>query len=223
MTTARTRTSRTGSTAPTGCCCYGPRRPRQDLPARRNPPHRRHRRRGGRHHPAHRRLPGQRQRPADHLPGHPGPRGVHRHARPRRQASPTSQFWLSRRTTASCRRPSRRSTTPRRRTFQIIVAINKMDKPDANPERVMQQLTEYELVPEEWGGDVHLRSSIGQDRRWAFRTCWRTFCWWLRSRSLKPTRTAWPRARSSRRSSTRAADRLRPFWYRTVPSRPATA
>ncbi len=36
----------------------------------------------------------------------------------------------------------------------IIVAINKMDKPDANPDRVMQELTEYELVPEEWGGDV---------------------------------------------------------------------
>ena len=37
---------------------------------------------------------------------------------------------------------------------QIIVAINKMDKPDANPDRVLQQLTEYSLVPEEWGGDV---------------------------------------------------------------------
>lgn len=36
----------------------------------------------------------------------------------------------------------------------IVVAINKMDKPEANPDRVMQQLTEYELVPEEWGGDV---------------------------------------------------------------------
>ena len=36
----------------------------------------------------------------------------------------------------------------------IIVAINKMDKPGANPDRVMQQLTEYELVPEEWGGDT---------------------------------------------------------------------
>ena len=36
----------------------------------------------------------------------------------------------------------------------IIVAINKMDKPTANPERVMEQLTQYELVPEEWGGDV---------------------------------------------------------------------
>ncbi|MDD6021791.1 MAG: translation initiation factor IF-2 [Oscillospiraceae bacterium] len=37
---------------------------------------------------------------------------------------------------------------------QIIVAINKMDKPGANPDRVMQQLTEYGLVPEEWGGDT---------------------------------------------------------------------
>ena len=37
---------------------------------------------------------------------------------------------------------------------QIIVAINKMDKPTANPDRIMQQLTEHSLVPEEWGGDV---------------------------------------------------------------------
>lgn len=36
----------------------------------------------------------------------------------------------------------------------IIVAINKIDKPNANPERIKQQLTEYELVPEEWGGDT---------------------------------------------------------------------
>ena len=36
----------------------------------------------------------------------------------------------------------------------IIVAINKMDKPEANPERVKQELTEHELVPEEWGGDI---------------------------------------------------------------------
>lgn len=36
----------------------------------------------------------------------------------------------------------------------VIVAINKMDKPGANPEQVKQQLTEYELVPEEWGGDT---------------------------------------------------------------------
>ena len=36
----------------------------------------------------------------------------------------------------------------------IIVAINKMDKHGANPDRIKQQLTEYDLVPEEWGGDT---------------------------------------------------------------------
>ena len=36
----------------------------------------------------------------------------------------------------------------------IIVAINKMDKPEANPDRIKQQLTEHDLIPEEWGGDT---------------------------------------------------------------------
>ena len=36
----------------------------------------------------------------------------------------------------------------------IIVAINKMDKPGANPDTIKQELTKYDLVPEEWGGDV---------------------------------------------------------------------
>ncbi|WP_058307773.1 translation initiation factor IF-2 [Gracilibacillus massiliensis] len=36
----------------------------------------------------------------------------------------------------------------------IIVAVNKMDKEGANPDRVMQELTEYELVPEDWGGET---------------------------------------------------------------------
>ncbi len=38
--------------------------------------------------------------------------------------------------------------------IDIIVAINKMDKPTANPDNVKQELTKYDLVPEEWGGDV---------------------------------------------------------------------
>ena len=36
----------------------------------------------------------------------------------------------------------------------IIVAVNKIDKPDANPDRILQQLTEHGLVPEEWGGET---------------------------------------------------------------------
>ena len=36
----------------------------------------------------------------------------------------------------------------------LIVAINKMDKPTANPDKIKEQLTKYDLVPEEWGGDT---------------------------------------------------------------------
>jgi len=36
----------------------------------------------------------------------------------------------------------------------FLVAINKVDKPDSNPDKVMQQLTEYQIVPEEWGGET---------------------------------------------------------------------
>lgn len=36
----------------------------------------------------------------------------------------------------------------------IIVAVNKIDKPEANVDRIKQEMTEYELVPEEWGGDT---------------------------------------------------------------------
>ena len=64
---------------------HGPRRPRQDLAARRDPQDQRRLRRGRRHHPAHRRLPGEdAERRARHLPRHAGPRRLHLDARPRR-------------------------------------------------------------------------------------------------------------------------------------------
>lgn len=47
----------------------------------------------------------------------------------------------------------------------IIVAVNKIDKEGANPERILQQLTEYELVPEEWGGETivcNISAKFGQ-------------------------------------------------------------
>ncbi len=50
----------------------------------------------------------------------------------------------------------------------MIVAINKMDKPEANPDRVKQQLTEHGILPEEWGGDaicvpISARTGMGLD------------------------------------------------------------
>ncbi len=47
----------------------------------------------------------------------------------------------------------------------IIVAINKIDKPEANPEKVKQELTEYQIVPEDWGGDticVNISAKTGE-------------------------------------------------------------
>ncbi|MCL1949771.1 MAG: translation initiation factor IF-2 [Turicibacter sp.] len=47
----------------------------------------------------------------------------------------------------------------------IIVAVNKMDKPEANPDRVMQELLEYGLVPEDWGGDtIYVQISAKQNQ-----------------------------------------------------------
>ena len=47
----------------------------------------------------------------------------------------------------------------------IIVAINKMDKPTANPDKIKQQLTEYGLLPEEWGGDTVICPISAKTRR----------------------------------------------------------
>jgi translation initiation factor IF-2 len=66
---------------------------------------------------------------------------------------------------------------PNRLGVPIIVAINKIDKESANPQQVMQQLTEYGLISEEWGGDtimvpVSAHKKIGLDDFWKISWSW---------------------------------------------------
>ena len=53
---------------------------------------------------------------------------------------------------------------------EIIVAVNKIDKPSANVDRVKQELTEYELIPEDWGGSTIFVPVSATDRRRSGRT-----------------------------------------------------
>ena len=72
----------------------------------------------------------------------------------------------------------------------IIVAINKMDRAEANADRVKLQLTERGLVLEEWGGEViAVPVSARTGKGWS--GCWRTCWWWRRYRSCGRTRTGW--------------------------------
>ena len=57
----------------------------------------------------------------------------------------------------------------------VIVAINKMDKPEANPERIKQQLTEYEPGPRGVGRRDHHAAPSPPKPAWASTACWR---WW---------------------------------------------
>ena len=67
---------------------------------------------------------------------------------------PISSCWWSPPMTASCRRRSKPSTTPRAAEVPIIVAINKIDKQQANPTRVRTDLLQHEIVVESMGGDT---------------------------------------------------------------------
>ena len=142
--------------------------------------------------------------------------------RARGARSPTSWSSSSRPTTASCRRPGKRSITPRRPDVPIIVAVNKIDKPGANPETVKRQLADLGLMPEDWGGDDRLRRSLGEaeeEPRHAARDDS------ARHRNRRAQGEPEARARSapcSRRSSIAAAARSPPCSCRTARSASAT-
>ena len=53
----------------------------------------------------------------------------------------------------------------------IIVAINKIDKPDAQPERIKQQLSDRGLVAEDWGGDTVMVPGFGAGRNRTWTCC----------------------------------------------------
>jgi len=86
----------------------------------------------------------------------------------------------------------------------IIVAVNKIDKPEADPDRVKRELANLNLVPEDWGGQTifvptSAKKGTGIDQLLEMTRCSPRFS------SSRPTRTARPRASSSRAGWTGAA------------------
>lgn len=60
-------------------------------------------------------------------------------------------------------------------SIPIVVAVNKMDKPEANFERIKQELVNHGVVPEDWGGDamfIGVSAKTGQE----LMSCWKLFC-----------------------------------------------
>ncbi len=100
---------------------------------------------------------------------------------------------------------------------EIIVAINKIDKPGANIERVKQELSEYELIPEDWGGSTVFVPVSAQQQEGIDGSAGDDPSDSRGARAERQTRTAAQEVLSSRLSLIREKDRLQPFWYRKVP------
>ena len=104
----------------------------------------------------------------------------------------------------------------------IIVAINKIDKPDANPDRVKQELTEHGLVPRS-GAATSSACRFQPSPTRASTRCLRWCCSRPTCASSRPTPPAGPEAPSSRPSSTRDAAPWRQCWCKTERCMPATS
>ena len=115
-----------------------------------------------------------REREYRHVPGYPRPRGLYLHACPRRAGPRISPFWWLPPTTASCPRPSESINHAKAADVPIIVAINKMDKPTANPDN--DQGAADQVRPGSRGvgrRDRHLRARLRARPVRAWTICWR--------------------------------------------------
>ena len=99
-------------------------------------------------------VPTRREGGKHRVPRHAGPRGVHADARPRREGHRRGGARRRGRRRRHAADAGRRSTTRKAANVPIIVAVNKIDKPGANPETVKRQLTDLGLMPEDWGGQT---------------------------------------------------------------------
>ena len=93
---------------------------------------------------------------ARHVHRHARPPGVHEHACPRGEHDRRGRAGGQSPPRACSRRRSSRSTTPGPPSVPIVVAMNKIDRADANPDMVLGQLAAQGLNPVEWGGDVEV-------------------------------------------------------------------
>ena len=98
----------------------------------------------------------------------------------------------------------------------IVVAVNKIDKPDAQPDRVRQQLSDRGLMPEEWGGTT-VFVNVSAKKKTGPRAAARDAAARRRHAGGQGQPQEGRRSgRCSRRGSTRAAARSRPCWCRTA-------
>jgi hypothetical protein len=200
----------------------GPRRPRQDLAARLHPQDPRRPRRGGRHHPAHRRLSRRDAARHGHLPRHAGPRGVYRHARPRRQGDrhrDPGGGGRRRRDAAD-----QGSHPPCQGRQRAAGGGGEQDRQAGSQPRPRQAGTGGRKRPAGRVRRRFARSSRCRPRparastTCSSKCCCRPRCWSSRRR-----RTPWPRASSSNPVSTRARVRWPPCWCSRARSSAATS